>query len=108
MKKLILKHPLKLSEKLTISELNFRGYTTAADYLSFDVRGGVAQRIVLIANLTGTDETLINQLHGADYRRAEAIVEKMLSDDEVEAAADAKNAHALTPEQEASLKKSDA
>ena len=105
MKKLTLKHPLKLSEKLTISELNFRDYTTAADYLSFDIKGGVAQRIALIASLTGTDETLINQLHGVDYRRAEAIADKMMIADEVEEVDDAKDAHTLTPEQEASLKK---
>ena len=105
MKKLTLKHPLKLSEKLTISELNFRGYTIAADYLSFDVRGGVAQRIALIASLTGTDETLINQLHGADYRRAEAIADKMMSADEAESVEGGENTDALTLDQEASLKK---
>lgn len=82
MQKLMLKHPLKLGEKNTITELNFRSYTTAADYLSFDMRGGVAQRIALIASLTGSDEAVIMQLRGADYRRAEAIAEKMLAEDE--------------------------
>lgn len=82
MQKLTLKHPLKLGEKTTITELNFRGYTTAADYLSFDKRGGVAQRIALIASLTGSDESIIMQLRGADYRRAESIADKMLADDE--------------------------
>lgn len=82
MKKLILKHPLKLGEKTTITELNFRDYTTAADYLSFDKRGGVAQRIALIASLTGSDESIIMQLRGADYRRAEAIADKMMAEDE--------------------------
>ncbi|MDO9233030.1 MAG: phage tail assembly protein [Methylotenera sp.] len=103
MKKLTLKHPLKLGEKTTITELNFRDYTTAADYLSFDIRGGVAQRIALIASLTGTDETLIQQLRGADYRRAEAIADALMSADEVESADGGDSL--LTPEQEASLKK---
>lgn len=76
-----LKHPLKFGEK-TIEKLTFRDYTTAADYLSFDERGGVAQRIALIASLTGNDEALIKKLRGPDYRRAEAISDKMIADDE--------------------------
>jgi len=73
MNKLPLKHPLTFGKK-TIAELKFRDHTTAADYLSFDKRGGVAQRIALIASLTGTDEALIEQLHGPDYRAAEAML----------------------------------
>lgn len=84
MKKLTLKHPLKLGEKTTITELNFREYTTAADYLSFDRRGGVAQRIALIASLTGSDEAIIMQLRGADYRAAEKIADEMLLADEID------------------------
>jgi len=78
-----LKHPLTFGKK-TIAELRFRDYTTAADYLSFDKRGGVAQRIALIASLTGTDEALIEQLHGPDYRAAEKIAEAMLVADDAE------------------------
>lgn len=72
--------PLTIGKK-TITEINFRDYTIADDYLSFDNRGGVAQRIALIASLTGTDEVLIKQLHGVDYVRAERIASKMLDDD---------------------------
>lgn len=102
MKKLILKHPLTFGSK-TITELNFRDYTTAADYLSFDKRGGVAQRIALIASLTGTDETLVNQLRGVDYRRAEAMADEMMTADEAEASSE--DAAALSPEQAESVKK---
>lgn len=81
---MILKTPLTLAKK-TITELKFRDYTTAADYLSFDKRGGVAQRIALIASLTGTDEALIEQLRGPDYVRAEKIASDMLAADEAAA-----------------------
>lgn len=79
--KLPLKHPLVFGKK-TVDFLTFRDYTTAGDYLSFDQRGGVAQRIALIASLTGTDEELIKQLRGPDYRAAEEIANKMIEDDE--------------------------
>ncbi|TPQ28944.1 hypothetical protein [Methylomonas koyamae] len=72
--------PLRLL-KTEITEINFRGYTTAEDYLSFDQRGGVAQRIALIASLTGTDEALIRQLRGPDYIRAEQLASDMLEAD---------------------------
>ena len=81
MAKLTLKHPLTFGKK-TVDSLTFRDYTTAGDYLSFDQRGGVAQRIALIASLTGTDESLIRQLRGPDYRAAEKIADKMISDDD--------------------------
>lgn len=84
MEKLTLKHPLTFG-KTTISSLNFRNYTTAGDYLSFDQRGGVAQRIALIASLTGTDEELIKQLRGPDYRAAETIADELIQSDEAEA-----------------------
>ncbi|MDR1349805.1 MAG: phage tail assembly protein [Zoogloeaceae bacterium] len=79
--KLLLKHPLTVG-KATIEALTFRDHTTAADYLAFDVKGGVAQNIALIANLSGTDESLIRQLHGQDYRAATRVVDQlMLADD---------------------------
>lgn len=81
--KLPLKHPLTFG-KTTVESLAFRDYTTAADYLSFDKRGGVAQRIALIASLSGTDEALILQLRGKDYRAAEAIADALLMADEAE------------------------
>lgn len=88
--KLTLKHPLTIG-KTTISELNFRDQTCAGDYLAFDQRGGVAQRIALVASLTGTDEALIKQLKGADYRAAEKIADDMIEADEQEAAAEKKS-----------------
>lgn len=96
-------HPLTIG-KVTVSDLNFRDHTTAADYLSFDKRGGVAQRISLIASITGTDESLITQLHGADYRRAEQLVDQMMAADELEASPDQPVVE-LTPEQKESLGK---
>ena len=68
MAKLPLKHPLTFGKK-TIDSLTFRDHTTAGDYLAFDQRGGVAQRIALIASLTGTDESVIRQLRGPDRGR---------------------------------------
>lgn len=84
--KLVLKHPIVVSDKVTISELNFRDHTIAADYLAFDVRGGVAQRIALIANIAGTEEAVVKRMNGIDYRRAEVIVDKLMTDDEAQSA----------------------
>ncbi len=81
MAKLPLKHPLTFGKK-TIDSLTFRDHTTAGDYLAFDQRGGVAQRIALIASLTGTDESLIRQLRGPDYRAAEKIADALIQADE--------------------------
>lgn len=81
MAKLTLKHPLTFGKK-TVDTLTFRDYTTAGDYLAFDQRGGVAQRIALIASLTGSDEALISQLRGPDYRAAEKIADAMILADE--------------------------
>lgn len=67
--------------KLTIDKLTFRDHTTAADYLSFDQRGGVAQRIALIASMSGTDEALIKQLSGRDYLAAEKLVDGLMAED---------------------------
>jgi hypothetical protein len=80
MPNLILKHPLTFGKK-TIDKLKFRDYTTAGDYLSFDKRGGVAQRIALIASLTGTDESLIEQLRGPDWLAAERMADTLLDAD---------------------------
>lgn len=90
MAKLTLKHPLTFGNK-TVDTLTFRDYTTAGDYLAFDQRGGVAQRIALIASLTGTDESLIRQLRGPDYRAAESIADEMIQADEGEEAAQKKS-----------------
>ncbi len=83
MAKLPLKHPLTFGKK-TVDFLTFRDYTTAADYLSFDQRGGVAQRIALIASLTGTSEELVKQLRGPDYRAAEKLADELIQADEAE------------------------
>ena len=83
MAKLPLKHPLTFGKK-TIDSLTFRDHTTAGDYLAFDQRGGVAQRIALIASLTGTDESLIRQLRGPDSRAAEKIADELIQADEAE------------------------
>lgn len=78
-----LKHPLPFGKK-TIDSLTFRDYTIAEDYLSFDQRGGVAQRIALIASLTGTDEEVVKQLRGPDYRAAEKMADALIRSDEGE------------------------
>jgi hypothetical protein len=75
--KLKLKTPLVFGKK-TIEELTFRDYTTAGDYLAFDTKGGVAQEHELIANLTGTDKAIIEQLRGPDYRAAARIADEMI------------------------------
>lgn len=77
---LALKHPIPIG-KIVIDELKFRDHTTAADYLCFDLRGGVAQRIALIASMTGTDEAIIHQLHGSDYLAAEKMVDNLMAED---------------------------
>lgn len=73
-----LKHPLTFGEQ-TIEALTFRDYATAEDLLAFDERGPNRQTIVLIANLTGTDEALVKKLHVDDYRAADAIASKLIA-----------------------------
>lgn len=68
--------------KVEVTKLDFRDNTTAADYLSFDKKGGVAQNIALIASMTGTDEALILQLSGKDYQAAVKIIDAVLKEDE--------------------------
>lgn len=82
--RLSLNVPITIGKK-TITELEFRDYTTADDYLAFDVRGGVAQRQALIASMSGTDVALIRKIRGVDYIRAERIVSDMLAADDVAA-----------------------
>ncbi len=83
MAKLTLKHPLTFGKK-KVEELTFRDYATAEDLLAFDERGPNRQTIVLIANLTGTDESLIKQLHVDDYRAADVIASKLISPEATE------------------------
>jgi hypothetical protein len=88
--KLQLLHPITIG-KTQLAELNLRDHTIAGDYLAFDQRGGVAQRIALIAAVAGTDEEIVKLLRGADYRRAEAHIDKMLAADDEEANAAVKD-----------------
>ncbi|AJF00050.1 phage tail assembly protein [Pandoraea apista] len=97
MAKLTLKHPLVVG-KTTIAHLTFREYTTAEDYLAFDKRGGVAQRIALIASMTGTDEELVKRLRGPDYRRAEKMADGLMAADEDEAGDGAGDESDTSPE----------
>lgn len=83
-----LKHPLKLGESGTLEHLTLRDHVIAADYLAFDQRGGVAQRVALIASVAGTDEAVIKKLHGADYVALERRVDALMQAAEVEALAD--------------------
>ena len=76
-----LKHPLKLGQS-NLTELKFREHTIAQDYLAFDKRGAQAQRIALVASICGTDEALIEKLHGIDYRAAATMMDKILEADE--------------------------
>lgn len=82
--KLPLKYPLTIGT-ITVTELTLRDHTIAEDYLAFDQRGGVAQRIALIASIAGTDEALIKKLRGVDYQRAERVIDRLLRDDEAQA-----------------------
>ncbi|MDR0736138.1 MAG: phage tail assembly protein [Zoogloeaceae bacterium] len=87
--KLTLRYPLTLG-KTTIEALTFRDYTTAADYLAFDTKGGVAQNIALVASLTGTDAALIQQLRGPDWIAAQREADRLLlADNDLPAIEDA-------------------
>ena len=77
MKTLKLKHPLAFGKK-TVDELKFREYATAEDLLAFDETGPNRQTIALLASLTGTDESLIKQLHVVDYRAADVIASELI------------------------------
>ena len=87
MAKVLLKHPLRLGDS-TLDVLTLRDHVIAADYLAFDQRGGVAQRMALIASVAGTDEAVVRRLHGADYVALERRVDALLQAAEVEALAD--------------------
>jgi hypothetical protein len=82
-----LKHPLALGTS-TLAHLTLRDHVIAADYLAFDQRGGVAQRVALIASVAGTDEAVVRKLHGADYVALERRVDALMQAAEVEALAD--------------------
>ena len=86
MKKLRLKHPLTLGNKV-LDELSFREFATAEDLLAFDERGANRQTIALIANLSGQDESVIKKLHVNDFRAADAIASDLIKPE-----ADEKNA----------------
>ncbi len=81
MKTLKLKHPVTIGENKRLDELKFRDYATANDLLAFDERGAQRQTIVLIANLTGTDEALIGKLHVADFREADKVASSLIADE---------------------------
>lgn len=72
-----LKYPLTFG-KTTVDKLTFREHATAGDLLAFDERGPNRQTIVLIANLTGTDEALIEKLHVVDFRAADKIASDLI------------------------------
>lgn len=82
-----LKYPLQLT-KSTLDGLTLRDHVIAADYLAFDQRGGVAQRIALIASVAGTDEAVVQKLHGVDYLTLERRVDELMNAAEVESLAD--------------------
>ena len=81
--KLTLQYPIKLQNS-EITHLTFKDHCTAADLLAFDERGANKQTIMLIANLTNTDEAIINKLHVADFRAADAIATKMITPEATE------------------------
>lgn len=99
-----LKKPLTIG-KITVSELNFRDHTVASDYLAFDRRGGVAQRIALIASMSGNDESLIEKISGADYLAAVKLVDDLMADDEKDESVAELDEGTLTPTQEGNLQK---
>lgn len=104
MKTLKLTKPLQVG-KTEITELKFRDHTTAADYLSFDVHGGVAQRLALIASLTGNEPALIERLSGRDYNKAAAIADAMIDADALPDVDDVGDTVGLSDEQRAAAKK---
>lgn len=91
--RLKLLHPIELG-KTTLDALNLRDHTIAADYLSFDRHGGVAQRIALIASVAGTDPAIVERLRGVDYQRAEREVDRLMREDGTQA--DTHNADGTT------------
>ena len=80
---LTLKKPL-IFGKTNISQLTFRDYAIAADYMAFERSGGVSQRIALIASMTGMDEEIIKKLHGRDYIAAGKMADDLLDMEETE------------------------
>lgn len=80
---LSLKRPVQAG-KTTIEKLTFRDYATAEDLLAFDEKGQTRQTIALIASLTGTDEAIIQRLHVADFRAADAIASALIADEATE------------------------
>lgn len=84
MKTLKLKHPITVGDKKQITELTFRDYATANDLLAFDERGSQRQTIVLVANLTGTDESIIGKLHIHDFHAADKIASDLIAPEATE------------------------
>lgn len=80
-----LKNPLTFGNS-TVSQLVFRDYAIAADYMAFEKTGGTSQRIALIASMTGMDEALIRKLHGRDYMAAVRMADTLLDAEDKAAA----------------------
>lgn len=78
---LILEHPIKLSEKITITELKFKDRATGEDMLAFDTPSPNARLHKLIASLASVDEVVARKMDVVDYRKADAIIDKILFPD---------------------------
>lgn len=76
-----LKNPLTFGNS-TVTQLVFRDYAIAADYMAFEKAGGTSQRIALIASMTGMDEALVGKLHGRDYMAAVRMADALLDAEE--------------------------
>lgn len=80
--KIPLKHPIPLADNKELTSLTMRDYTTAADYLTFDLMGGHEQRIHLVAGLCGTEPEVIKMLRGVDYQILKTKAEDLLLEDD--------------------------
>lgn len=77
MKTHTLKFPIVISDKRTIESLPLKEFPQGEDYAAFDLQGRNTQLMALIASMTTTDISIIQKMHGTDFKELSVICDKM-------------------------------
>lgn len=72
-----LKHPIVISENKTITEVKLKEFPQGKDYLAFDLPGRNAQLIALVASMTNNDVSIVELMHGDDFKELSLICDKL-------------------------------
>lgn len=72
-----LKHAIIISENKTITEVKLKEFPQGKDYLAYDLQGRNAQLIALIASMTNTDVSIVEIMHGEDFKELSLKCDQM-------------------------------